>query len=63
MKPSVRPMATSMLLSFREAVRAPVPVGKGLRSAFRLKCFWAKWRGVEKCSGWGFVRFMVESWM
>ena len=22
-----------------------------MRSALRLKCFWAKWRGVEKCSG------------
>jgi hypothetical protein len=28
-----------------------VPVGTGIRSALRLKCFWAKCRGVEKCSG------------
>jgi hypothetical protein len=27
-----------------------VPVGTGIRSALRAKCFWAKWSGVEKCS-------------
>lgn len=29
----------------------PVPEGKGISVAVRPKCFWAKWRGVEKCSG------------
>lgn len=41
-KPSVKPIATSMLLSLSDAVRAPVPVGKGLMSASRPKCLMAK---------------------
>lgn len=49
-KPSVNPIATSMLSSLRDAVRAPVPVGKGLISASNPKCLIAKCRGVEKCS-------------
>ena len=29
----------------------PVPEGKGIRVQGREKWVWAKWRGVEKCSG------------
>ena len=49
-QPSVRPMAMSISLEAREVIMCPVPEGKGIRVAEREKCWWAKWRGVEKCS-------------
>jgi hypothetical protein len=50
-QPSVRPIPTSISPARRAVIICPVPEGKGISSADKEKCFWAKWRGVEKCSG------------
>lgn len=50
-QPSVSPIPMSISPDRSEIIMCPVPEGKGMSSAARSKYFWAKCRGVEKCSG------------